>query len=390
MTALVIDRLRRVVLRKKETAFRSVPAGSVSRRRRRSCAGARKCVLSSARERNEQAQAAEHDDVVHDLVHAELHTLLRVDDVFRVETQREPLVEVEFHAEAGGTRESDVAGFDGGPASERYLEVVATDGAAEPAHLAVGERPHQMPEKELNRVLLAFDDVDETLLAFVDGFEQRVALAGAEVSGFEAEIFREVEGVRAAIGERTVGDVARVPSPERGELVAQRFLDQARNDAAVGALADELLFQRLVDTLRLRAGRKQCRRETEQRCYDERPRACAQAFPRRAGGTADLPGAREQALNSPQVTITGRVLPEHFPSCAALRGFFQRSCLQRCPSRPRPPSRRLRARGDPARRSGRRRVRSRARSASAPSERSSWPRHRRGTEPSPRAPNSVC
>jgi hypothetical protein len=75
-------------------------------------------VFSSARKRNEQAEATHRGDVVHHAVDAELYALLRMDEIARIESQREPLGQIELHAESGGSGEAEIAGLDGGAGAE--------------------------------------------------------------------------------------------------------------------------------------------------------------------------------------------------------------------------------------------------------------------------------
>src|SRR6185369_10163202 len=103
--------------------------------------------------------------------------LLGMDDVARLEPHREPFGEIEFETEAARAGDAQVAGLDRRAAAEHDVEVEAPDRAAHPAHLAVGERPHEIAEKEVLRVVLRLDDADEALLALNQRVEQAVALA---------------------------------------------------------------------------------------------------------------------------------------------------------------------------------------------------------------------
>src|SRR5687767_7909906 len=121
--------------------------------------------MPSTREREEHAEPAHDAHVVDHLVNPELHALLRADVISDIETKREPLEQVELEAEAAGTGEPLRAGLVGRAGAEREVKVEAADAAAEPAHLAVSQRPHQVPEEELHRPLLRLDQADEPLLA---------------------------------------------------------------------------------------------------------------------------------------------------------------------------------------------------------------------------------
>src|SRR5262245_1047633 len=109
-------------------------------------------------------------------------------EIARFESESEPLREIELHAEAEGARHAERAGLDRGAAAERDLEIETTDRSAKPAHFSVRERPDEVAEEKLNRIVLALDDVDEALLTFVDRFEQCKVLARAKVRRLQAEI----------------------------------------------------------------------------------------------------------------------------------------------------------------------------------------------------------
>jgi hypothetical protein len=104
-------------------------------------------------------------------------------------------------------------------------------------------------EEELHRSLLRFDQTDQTLLAGNHGSQDLVRLVRAKVRGLEPEIFGEVEGVGPAVDRRAIREIRRVPAAHRRKLVAQRLLEQARDHSAIGALADQLFPQSLVDAL---------------------------------------------------------------------------------------------------------------------------------------------
>ena len=109
----------------------------------------------------------------------------------------------------------------------------------------------------------------------------REALTRADVACLEPQIFGEVKGVGAAVRGRTVRDVTGVPAAQRRNFVTQRLLELARNDAAVGALTDQLLLERFVDALCVRAPGHQ--REQQHRQGEPRYQEPA-TEPARAGG----------------------------------------------------------------------------------------------------------
>src|SRR5687768_13808168 len=96
-----------------------------------------KSPRSSALEREKYAETAHQRNVVHDLVDAEAHALLRPHVVARVETQREPLEQVEFETEPAGAGDPQAARLMRRACAERQVEIEATDPPAQPADLAV-------------------------------------------------------------------------------------------------------------------------------------------------------------------------------------------------------------------------------------------------------------
>ena len=90
--------------------------------------------------------------------------------------------------------------------------------------------------------------------------------AGVHERGLEPEIFREMEGVRAALHGRAGVKIGGVPSSHRRELVAQRLGEEAILDAAVVAAADELFFQALVDALSVSEARRDDIQEAAPTC----------------------------------------------------------------------------------------------------------------------------
>src|SRR5882724_8821499 len=105
------------------------------------------------RKRNEDTETPSGRYVIHDFFYAQRHALLLVNQVAHVEPQRQPLRQIELHAEAAGARQTDVTGLDRRSTAERQEKIVAADGAAHPAHLAVGQRPNQIAGEELHRVV---------------------------------------------------------------------------------------------------------------------------------------------------------------------------------------------------------------------------------------------
>src|SRR5687767_9334503 len=175
-----------------------------------------------------------------------------------IEPQRKPFGQVELHAEPRRASQTEIARLDRRAPAEREIKVEAPDRSAEPAHFAVSERPHQVTEEKLDRIFLDLDEVDQSLAAVVHRFEQLETLLGPQVLRLEPEIFREMKGVSPAVNRGAVGQVTGVPPAERRQLMAERFLKQPGNGAAIGSLTDQLFAQRLVHALRgRRTGRAQ-------------------------------------------------------------------------------------------------------------------------------------
>ena len=96
-------------------------------------------------EREEDGEARRGVEVVDDALVA-LRRALAVDQIAKVHPEVEPLGEVELHADAARVADA-LAGSVDGAGAERHVKVEASDRAAEPAHLAVRERPDQVPMK---------------------------------------------------------------------------------------------------------------------------------------------------------------------------------------------------------------------------------------------------
>ncbi len=216
--------------------------------------GAKRLWSESAVKRDQHAQARSGGEVVHDLLDAEVDALLLMNGVAHVPAQGQPLGDVKLHADAARAGEADVSGLNRRAAAQRQVKIEATDTAPQPAHLAVSNGPNEVAHEKLNRVVAGFDDVNQPLLTRNDRVQQTKTLPAAQIAGLEAQIFGEMEGVGTAVGGRAVGQVAREPPPLCRDLMAQRFFDQTRDDAAVSALTDQLLLERFVHALGRGAG----------------------------------------------------------------------------------------------------------------------------------------